>query len=81
MDAFFEDNPQVVSPVGTTSKKGFRTPPRIKVGSLQQLKDFRRVSQDTLVHKSTNDLWALVKEGEDYHITRLFQDNGQPLKG
>jgi hypothetical protein len=78
MDAFFESEPQIVSPVGTTK---VAAPQRVKVSSLQQLGSFQRISSDTLVHKSTNDLWALRKDGEEYYIERLFQDNGSPLKG
>jgi len=79
MDAFFEDNPQIVSPVGqakTASKKV-----RVKVGSLAVLSDFKRVNAETLVNKATNDLWAIQKDGEDFYIERLFQDDGAPLKG
>lgn len=80
MDALFASDPQLIAPVGQT-KTAATMPQRIKVGSLQQLSDFHRLSAETLVHKSTQDLWALKREGEDYVIERLFQDDGQPLKG
>jgi hypothetical protein len=80
LDAFFASEPAVISPHGqavTAAKK----PARIKVGSLHDLNGFVRASADTLVHKSTNDLWALRQEGEGYFIERLFNDTGSPLKG
>ena len=80
MDAFFEDNPQVVSPVGQ-AKTAAQKPPRIKVGSVAQLDGFKRISAETLINKSTNDLWAIQKDGDDFFIERLFQDDGSPLKG
>jgi len=55
---------------------------RVKVASIRDLRPFLRLSSDTLVHKSDRDLWALKKEGNgDYFIERLFDDNGEPLKG
>jgi hypothetical protein len=33
-----------------------------------------------LVHKATKDLWSVSKDGEDYVISRLFDDGGEPLK-
>lgn len=79
LDALLASEPQIVSPVGQA--KAPPPPQRVRIGSLQQLAGFHRVSADTLVHKSTNDLWALRKDGDDLFIERLFQDDGQPLKG
>lgn len=79
LDALLASEPQIVSPVGRAKKAS--APRRIKIGSLQQLEGFQRVAADTLIHKSTQELWAIRKDGEDYTIERLFQDNGQPLKG
>lgn len=79
MDAFFEDNPQVVSPADqpkTAAKKL-----RVKVATVSQLDSFKRVTAETLIHKSTQDLWSLQKDGEEFFIERLFQDDGSPLKG
>lgn len=89
LDAFFASEPRIVTPVETsdrpmgvvTPKVAAKAPMRTKVASLQQLDAFHRLSAETLVHKSTNDLWTLRKEGEDFYIERLFQDNGLPLKG
>lgn len=55
--------------------------PRMKVASLTQLKGFVRLSHETLVNKSTRDLWALKKDGGEFYIERLFQDDGSPVKG
>jgi hypothetical protein len=79
MDALFASEPQIVTPVGQA--KPIQAPKRVKIGSLKDLSEFRRVAIDTLVHKSTNDLWAIRQDGGDYFIERLFQDDGQPLKG
>lgn len=79
MDAFFEAEPEIVSPVGQA--KAASTPKRVRVSSLQQLDGFVRTASDTLINKATNDLWALRKDGEQFFIERLFQDDGQPLKG
>lgn len=79
LDAFFASEPSIVSPHG--QKTAAAKPARVKVGSLTQLNGFQRLSSEVLVHKSTQDLWAIKREGAEYYIERLFQDNGQPLKG
>ena len=79
LDAFLASEPRIVSPVQASA-----TPPKtgsVRVASLQQLDGFRRISAETLVHKSTNDLWTIKADGKDFVIERLFQDNGTPLKG
>lgn len=89
LDAFFASEPKLITPTETSDrpmgslapKVAAKAPLRTKVASLQQLDGFQRVSAETLVHRSTNDLWTLRKEGEDYFIERLFQDNGLPVKG
>lgn len=79
LDAFFEKEPQIVTPLG--QKVAASAPPkRTKVGSLAQLEGFQRLSSDTLIHKSTQDLWAIKREGNEFFIERLFQD-GSPIKG
>ncbi len=80
MDAFFEQEPQMIQPFGQKAA-AVSKPSRIKIGSLAQLGGFNRVSAETLIHKSTQDLWALTNEGGDLYIQRLFSDNGGPLKG
>lgn len=79
MDAFFASEPTIVTPVGQPSTAPVKVA-RTKIGSLQQLGEFQRISSETLIHKSTQDLWAIRQEGEDFFIERLFQDNGAPLK-
>jgi hypothetical protein len=71
IDAVFEQNPSMIRP-----HKGRR-----RVASLQDLAGFTRVSADTLVHKSQQELWSLAKEGDKFFIQRLFDDNGTPVKG
>lgn len=78
LDALFESEPEIVSP---TTTKVAEAEKRVKVGSLDQLDGFVRVASDTLINKATNDLWALRKDGDNFYIERLFEDNGQPLKG
>lgn len=79
IDALFEAEPEMVSPAGQA--KTASAPKRTRIGSLQQLDGFVRVAADTLINRATNDLWALRKEGDQFFIERLFQDDGQPLKG
>lgn len=70
-DALFKVEPQLVQKTS-----------RVRVASCQDLKGFVRVSEDTLVHKSDKDLWALRKESNGgFYIERLFDDEGGPLKG
>lgn len=72
IDALFEQNRQLVQ----------ATSVRRLVASCADLKGFTRISAETLVHKSNNDLWALKKEADGkFYIERLFVDNGEPLKG
>jgi len=71
-DSLFDREPQIVKPLKTT---------RRRVASLQDLKGFQRVSEDTLVRKSDNDLWAIRKESNgSFFIERLF-DDVEPVKG
>lgn len=81
LDAFFEQEPEVISPYGQEKKARAKPPGRVKVSSLNQLQGFVRASADTLVHKSTQDLWALRQDGDAYYIERLFSETGAPLKG
>jgi hypothetical protein len=79
MDAFFASEPEVISPV---TEKAAAAPKRVKVGSLAQLKGFRRVAEDTLVNKATQELWSIAKDDSgEFFVERLFQDDGNPLKG
>jgi len=54
---------------------------RIRVGCLGDLTQFLKLGDDTLIHKSTRDLWSFRRDGQDYDIERLFDDSGEPLKG
>ncbi len=72
LDALFANEPALVRP----------TPNRRKVASISDIASFVRLSSDTLIHKSERDLWALRKDESGSHfIERLFDDNGEPLKG
>jgi len=69
IDALFQREPALVRP-------------RIRVASCRDLAAFTRVSEDTLVHKSDRDLWALRREADGkYYIERMFDDASGPLKG
>ena len=72
IDALFAQTPALITPT-----KGRR-----RIASLQDLNGFVRIAADTLIHKSQQDLWALKKEGDGhFYIERLFDDNGEPVKG
>jgi hypothetical protein len=71
LDSLFQREPQMVTPKVA----------RVRVASVQTLKSFTRTSAETLVHKSDRDLWAIKREGGNFFIERLFDDQGQPLKG
>lgn len=72
IDTLLRNEPDLVSP----HKTGRRL-----VASLGDLSGFMRLSEETLIHKSNRDLWALKQEGSEYFIERLFDGLGQPLKG
>ena len=72
MDALFEREPGMVTPPKTA---------KVRVASVQQLKNFTRLSAETLIHKSERDLWTIKSEGSQFYIERLFDDHGEPLKG
>jgi len=76
---------EVASSSGTDAFLGRRTPKtasshRLRVASIDQLKGFMRLSQESLVHMSTQDLWFARREGDELVLERLFDDNGSPLK-
>jgi hypothetical protein len=53
----------------------------IKVSSLADMFNFGRVADDVLIHKSNKDLWAIeADDSGQVHITRLFDNNGEPLR-
>ncbi len=79
MDAFFENEPSMITPFGQKAAAAAK-PHRIRVASLAQLEGFHRISAETLVHKSTQDLWSIKNQGGEVVIERLFQD-GAPVKG
>jgi len=54
---------------------------RIRVASLGDITEFLKVAEDTLIHRSTKDLWSFRRDGPEYVIERLFDSTGEPLKG
>jgi hypothetical protein len=42
---------------------------------------FGKTADGKLIHKSTNDLWSITADGDNYTVARLFDDEGHPLKG
>ena len=69
-------NAQFLVEVESTTKVSHK----MRVSSLGDLSDFLRVSSDTLVHKSTKDIWSFKKEGEEYIIERMLGEDDSPLK-
>jgi hypothetical protein len=66
---------------GVTSKRSATV--RMVVSDLGDLSAFFSPvasGGDELVHKATKDLWSFRKDGEQFVIERLFNDNGKPLK-
>lgn len=57
-------------------------PVRIVTSSLGDLTALfgKSASSTDLVHMSSKDLWSFRKEGEQYVLERLFDNNGSPLK-
>ena len=90
LDAFLGENPGVVTPLTASNEPPApakqnappKTAGRRKVASLEHLNGFIRTAEDTLVHKSDRDLWALRKDGAgEFYIERMFDEQGAPLKG
>lgn len=54
----------------------------IRVASLGDLTQFLKRADGKLIHKSTNDLWSYSKDADgNFLVERLFDDEGEPLKG
>jgi hypothetical protein len=55
---------------------------KIVLASLDDLFSFNRVATNTLIHKSSEDLWKIgVDASGQTFIEQLYNDNGEPLKG
>jgi len=50
------------------------TPHKIKLAFLEDLYAFERVSSDTLIHKSSRELWSIVEDDEGVVIEKNFKD-------
>ena len=54
---------------------------KVRIASLGDLTGFLRVSNNLLVQKCTKDLWSVSKTAEGgFEVSRLFDDDGTPLK-
>ena len=56
----------------------FLSPEReiIKISSAMDLTDFIKLADDTLIHKSKQDIWKMFKdENNDVYIKRMFEDD------
>lgn len=64
---------------GPNSKRSSNV--RMVIASLGDISSmFASAREGELVHRSTKDLWAVKKDGGNYVIERLFNDEGKPLK-
>ena len=53
----------------------------VKVACLDDLFSFERVASDTLIHKSSEELWSIgVDASGQTFIAKLYDDKGAPLK-
>jgi hypothetical protein len=82
LDAFLDSNPSVVDPFGApATPRAIQAADRKAISTLADLAGFTRVASDTLIHKSTQDFWALKKgDGGDYYIERLIEGTA-PVEG
>ncbi len=57
-------------------------PDKVKVASIGDLRDFLRISTDTLVHKAEKDLWRINEDKKgQVVIERLFNpDTKEPIR-
>jgi Fe-S-cluster containining protein len=54
----------------------------VKVASVDDLFAFHRASDTHLIHKSTRDLWSIETDKDGgVRITRLFDNDGEPIRG
>jgi hypothetical protein len=58
-----------------------KEPEQVRVASLGDLTDFLKLADDTLIQRSTRDLWSFRRDGGEYVIERLFDATGEPVKG
>lgn len=54
---------------------------RVRIASLDDLFSFDRVASETLIHKSSRELWSIEQDeqGQTF-IAKLFDGDGTPLK-
>ena len=64
-----------------SAKKRRANAVRMTVANLGDISGiFKAANGDELIHKATRDLWSFRKNGDEYVIERLFDDDGKPLK-
>jgi len=56
-------------------RKASEKPVRRKISSLRDLVGFRRISNDLLVNKSTQDFWKLTKDANGNDVIEKLHDN------
>lgn len=53
----------------------------IRVASIDNLHNFfTRTADDQLIHKATQDIWSLKKDGQGFLLERLVDDSKSPVK-
>ena len=62
-------------PVSAKTASSFRR--RLSAASFDE---FLKTSSNELIHKATRDIWSLQQDGDDFVISRLFDETGEPLK-
>ena len=72
--------PEHLRLAGPSSKQSSSV--RMMVSSLGDISSMFTANshEGELVHKSTKDLWSVKKDGSNYVIERLFNDDGKPIK-
>ena len=79
MDAFLTDAPTLVERLKLPHNE-FPVS-NIKIASVGDLAGFARVSSNTLVRLAERDLWSIEEDDDgEIVISRLFKDDGNPLK-
>jgi len=62
--------------------KSLKSARAIRVSSIGDLTQFLKRADGKLIHKSTNDLWSYSKGADgQFLVERLFDEEGEPLKG
>ncbi len=76
-----EDEAKAMSSMQKELKSLGKAAKTFRVSNVGDLTEFLKVSEGQLIHKSTNDLWSMTADGDEFLIERLFDDTGEPLQG